>query len=96
MKGSGHVTLRGRGATHLELVLPDDPSGLQVLPDLVQDGQHGDVGLPGSSGGADEQVLVGVVGRLEDDGLDPVQTLHPSEDQLSHLAGGQEGGRVSP
>lgn len=81
---------------HLELVLLDDAAGLQVLPYLMEDGQHGDVGLPGAGGSADEQVFVGVVGRLEDDGLDPVEPLHPSEHQLCDLPRGEEGRRMNP
>lgn len=81
---------RRAAASHLELVLPDEATGLQVLPYLMEDGQHGDVGLAGTSGSADEQVLVGVVGRLEHDGLDPVQPLHPFEHQLSDLPRGEE------
>ena len=73
-------------ASDLEFVLLDDAPGLQVLVDLVEHGQHGDVGLAGASRSADEQVLVGVVGRLKHDGLDPVQTLHPLEHQLADLS----------
>lgn len=56
-----------------------------MLADLVKDGQHGDVGLAGASWSADEKVFVGAVGRLEHQGLDPVQTLHPLEHQLPDL-----------
>ena len=70
---------------NLERVLLEDAAGLHVLPDLVEDAEHGDVGLAGTGGRADQQVLVGVVGRLEHDGLDAVQTLHPLEHQLPDL-----------
>lgn len=70
---------------HLELVLFDDATWLQVLPDLVEDSQHGDVGLSGASRRTDEKVLVSVVGCLKNNGLDPVQSLHPFEHQLPNL-----------
>jgi len=73
------------GHPNLELVPLDDPARLHVLSDLAQHGQHGDVGLAGAGRSTDEQVLVGVVGRLEHDGLDAVQTLHPLEHQLPDL-----------
>lgn len=69
----------------LELVLFDDATRLQVLADLVEDRQHGDVGLPRAGGSADEKVLVGVVGRLKHNGLDPVESLHAFEHQLADL-----------
>lgn len=72
-------------ASDLEFILLDDAAGLQMLADLVKDGQHGDVGLAGASWSADEKVFVGAVGRLEHQGLDPVQTLHPLEHQLPDL-----------
>jgi len=71
-------------ASDLEFILLDD-AALNVLVDLVEDGQHGDVGLAGAGRGADEKVFVGVVGRLVDQGLDPVQTRHPLEHQLGDL-----------
>lgn len=40
---------------------------------LVQDGDHGDVGLARPRGRADQDVLVAVEGRGEDAALDPVQ-----------------------
>lgn len=70
----------------LEFILFDDATRLQVLADLVEDGQHGDVGLAGASWGADEKVFVRVVGGLKNQRLDPVQTLHPFEHQLSDLS----------
>lgn len=77
-------------ASNLELVLPDEASRLQVLAYFMKDGQHGDVGLASTSGSTDEEVFVGVVGRLKYDGLDPVQALHTFEDQLSNLPRGEE------
>ena len=71
--------------TYLELVLLDDPPGLQVLVDHMKHGQHGDVGLAGAGGSADQEVLVGVVGRLKHQRLDPVQTLHALKHQLCDL-----------
>lgn len=74
-----------RSLSHLELVLFDDATWLQVLPDLVEDSQHGNVGLSSASRRTDEKVLVSVVGCLKNDGLDPVQSLHAFEHQLSNL-----------
>lgn len=51
----------------------------------MEDGQHGDVGLSSAGRSTDQEVLVGVVGRLKHDGLDPVQALQPFEDQLTDL-----------
>ena len=68
---------------YLEL-LADAPR-VQVLPYLMQHGQHGDVGLPSPSRSTDQQVLIGVVGRLKHNGLDPVQTSHAFEHQLGDL-----------
>ena len=70
----------------LEFILLDDTAGLQVLTDLVKDGQHGDVSLAGASRGADQKVFIGVVGCLKHHGLNPVQTLHPFEHQLPDLS----------
>ena len=75
----------------LEFVLLDDAAWLQVLADLVKNSQHGDVGLAGASWSADQKVFVGVIGRLKDNGLDPVQTLHPLEHQLPDLREENEG-----
>ncbi len=70
-----HVT-----GVHLELVLAlEDVAGADELLDLVDDGQHGDVGLAGAGGCADEQVLVGAVGRLEHHRLDAIQRLAVGE-----------------
>lgn len=74
-----------RSLSHLELVFFDDATWLQVLPDLMQDSQHGDVGLSSASRCTDEKVLVSVVGRLKNNGLDPVQPLHAFEHQLPNL-----------
>lgn len=71
--------------SHLELVLFDDATWLQVLPDLMEDSQHGDVCLSSASRRTDEKVLVSVVGRLKNNGLDPVQSLHAFEHQLPDL-----------
>ena len=57
---------------HLKLV-PLDHSLLDVALDLPEDGQHGNVGLPGSRGRTDEEVFIGVVRRLKDNGLDAVE-----------------------
>lgn len=69
----------------LEIVLLDDASWLQMVADLVQDRQHGDVGLTSAGRSTDEEVFIGVVGRLKHKRLDSVQTLHPLKHQLSNL-----------
>lgn len=74
-----------RSLSHLELVLFDDATWLQVLPDLVEDSQHGDVGFSGASRCTDEKILISVVGRLKNNGLNSVQSLHAFEDQLPNL-----------
>lgn len=79
--------------SNLEFILLDDAARLQMLVDLMKDGQHSDVGLAGASWSADEKVFVGVVGCLKHHGLDPVQTLHPLEHQLPDLSKQSEGRR---
>ncbi|MEQ2202009.1 hypothetical protein XENOCAPTIV_022250, partial [Xenoophorus captivus] len=70
----------------LEFILFDDATRLQVLTDLMQDCQHGDVGLASARWSADQKVFIGFVGRLKHYRLDPVQTLHSLEHQLSDLS----------
>lgn len=70
---------------YLKLILAYDSPGLQVLADLVQDGEHGYVGFAGTGGRADEQVFIGVVSCLEHYRLDSVQLLHALEHQLANL-----------
>lgn len=77
--------------SHLELVLLYDATGLQVLPYFMKDSQHGDVSLASTGRSTNEEVFVGVVGRLKHDGLDPVQALQAFEHQLSDLHKGEEG-----
>lgn len=62
-----------------------------MLANLMEDGQHGDVGLAGAGWSTDEKVFVGVVGRLKHQGLDPVQTLHALKNQLPDLSKQSEG-----
>lgn len=70
---------------YLKLVLADDSPRLQVLTDLVEDGEHGDVGFASTGGCADEQVFIGVVSCLEHYRLDSVQPFHALEHQLANL-----------
>lgn len=72
-------------ASHLEFIFLNDATGLQVLTDFMENGQHGDVGLASTGWSTDEEVLIGVVGRLEHYGLNPVQALHALEHQLPNL-----------
>lgn len=57
-------------------------AALDVVLDEREEGEHGNVGLAGARGGADEKVLLAVVGRVEDRGLDAVQLLEVLERQL--------------
>ena len=59
---------------YLELIPLDDPS-LYVVLDLPQNGEHGDVGLAGTSRSRDEKILTRVVGNIKHYGLDTVQSL---------------------
>ena len=43
-----------------------------MLFELPENGEHGDVGLAGAGGRADEEIFVGLVGGFVDDGLNPV------------------------
>lgn len=72
-------------ASDLEFIFLNDATRLQVLADFMKDCQHGDVGLPSTSWSTDQKVLVGVVGCLKHYRLNPVQALHPLENQLPDL-----------
>ena len=61
---------------HLEGVKVDGTVGATVLPNLVQQRQHGYVGLAGASGGAEQHILCREEGRLVDRALDAVQARH--------------------
>ncbi len=78
---------------YLEFIFLDDAARLQMLADLVQNSQHGDVGLASAGRSTDKKVFICVVGCLEHHGLDPVQTLHPLEHQLPDLHKHSEGRR---
>ena len=56
-----------------------------MLVNGIQDGQHGNVRLSGSGRSADEQIVLGLVGFLEDDRLDCIQFLKSLESQLANL-----------
>lgn len=56
-----------------------------MLPDLVQNGEHGDVGLACTRGSTNKHVLISVICRLKYDGLDPVQSFHIFKHQLPNL-----------
>ena len=56
-----------------------------MLPDLVQNRQHGDVGLSCSGGCTDQQVLVCFVRSVEHNRLDQIQTLGVLERCLANL-----------
>lgn len=72
-KPTAHSTILSlRVCVYLKLVLADDSPRLQVLTDLVEDGEHGDVGFASTGGCADEQVFIGVVSCLEHYRLDSV------------------------
>ena len=58
--------------TDLELVLLDDALR-DVLLQLVQYGEHGDVRLASTGRSAHEQVLVALIGSFEDERLDTVE-----------------------
>ena len=47
-----------------------------VLFQLPEDSEHSDVGFSGSRRGANQKILVGLVSRFEDDGLNSIQALH--------------------
>ena len=78
------TSLASRLPSHLECILLDD-SLLNVLLQFMQDSQHGDVGLPGSSWCTNQKVLVAVVGRLKDHRLDAVQIARSLEGNLTNL-----------
>ena len=69
---------------HLELV-PLDDALFDVLLDFPDDRQHGDVCFSGTGWSRDQQVLVGVVRRVEHDRLDAVQLFHSFESDLIDL-----------
>ena len=52
---------------------------------LVEDGQHGNVGFPGSRRGTDQQVLVCLVGRIIHHGLDTIQGFGILKGKLCNL-----------
>ena len=51
----------------------------------MQDGQHSDVGFSSSSGRTDQQVLVGIVCRIEHHRLDTVQLFRAFESKPGNL-----------
>jgi len=59
-----HKGLHWCDVDYLETLGIDASIGLAALSDCLEYGQHRDVGLTGSSWGADEQVLRGVESRL--------------------------------
>lgn len=81
---SKHRDETAKEDSDLELILLDDPLG-DVLFDFVHHRQHGDVGLPGSGRGTDQEVLVALVGSLKDDGLNAVEGPHAIERHLPNL-----------
>ena len=56
---------------NLEFVSPDD-AALHVVLDLPENGEHGDVGLPRTSWGRDEQVFAGVERNIKHNRLDSI------------------------
>ena len=83
----GHLCGEGLHGGHvhdLELVLLDDAI-LAVLLDGLCTTQHGYVGLSGAGGGADQQVLVSVQGRLAHHALNLVEGLDALEGELAQL-----------
>ena len=51
----------------------------------MQDGQHSDVGFSSSSGRTDQQVLIGIVCRIEHHRLDTVQLFCAFESKPGNL-----------
>lgn len=59
---------------YLEVISLDDFT-LHVVLYLSQDCKHGDVGLAGSSGSCNEEVLTSEVRHLKHNGLDTIESL---------------------
>ena len=69
------------------------PSQWADLPDCLEDAEHGHIGLAGTGGGAHQQVLVGPVGGVADNRLDPVEAFGVGEGCATHHveAGNRQG-----
>lgn len=76
-------------STHFKLVLLNDAL-FNMLPNLMDDSKHGNVGLSSTRWGTDEKVLIAVVSHWVHHRLDSVQSGAAPKCHLTNLGEGEK------